>query len=407
MATVPLPEGAVLLHVGPYKTGSTAIQNALFDRQDVLAEHGVAYPGTQYRAARPGWAVINWSPAWVETPDISEWDTFAAEVREGGGLRVCVSTEDFGSTGRAELAQKIVGDLGGDNVHVLYVCRALHRVLPSHWQERVKSAVETRPYEAWLRSVLLPAERDEAGVAFWRSHDLDRVAPAWLAAVGPERFHLLVTDDSDRALLRTTFERMLALPDSYLDTDAGDGNQSMSMNAIELLRRLNVLATERGWPTGEYMELVRQGAFKELRAMADTNRDERIPTLPEWALAPTEQIADRRIETIKRLGLDAIGDPDCLRLPRDFEASKALTPPVQISMDAAVAFTAGLIERDHQVRDRIRGKVAEQRGRADRERRRAERLRAEKRALTTPTGAGQLGYRTLIGEVLRRPFRRG
>ena len=40
-----LPEGAVLLHIGPYKTGSTAIQQALFDQRDVLAEHGVLYPG--------------------------------------------------------------------------------------------------------------------------------------------------------------------------------------------------------------------------------------------------------------------------------------------------------------------------------------------------------------------------
>ena len=114
--------------------------------------------------------------------------------------------------------------------------------------------------------MLLPEERDEAGTAFWRSHDLDRIAPAWLDAVGPDRFTVLVTDDTDRSLLRTTFESMLDLPEGYLDIESGDDNRSMSMNSIEVLRRLNALAGERGWPTANYMDLVRQGAFKELRA---------------------------------------------------------------------------------------------------------------------------------------------
>ena len=40
-----LPDGTHLLHIGPQKTGSTAIQGALHEARDAIREHGVVYPG--------------------------------------------------------------------------------------------------------------------------------------------------------------------------------------------------------------------------------------------------------------------------------------------------------------------------------------------------------------------------
>ena len=47
-----LPDGAVLLHIGPYKTGTTAIQVSLHQHRADLAAHGVLYPGTSTRQRR-------------------------------------------------------------------------------------------------------------------------------------------------------------------------------------------------------------------------------------------------------------------------------------------------------------------------------------------------------------------
>lgn len=43
-ADLRLPEQGLLLHVGPHKTGTTAIQGALLETQAELARHGVVYP---------------------------------------------------------------------------------------------------------------------------------------------------------------------------------------------------------------------------------------------------------------------------------------------------------------------------------------------------------------------------
>ncbi|MCZ0989260.1 hypothetical protein O1M54_32920 [Streptomyces diastatochromogenes] len=40
----PLPAGTRLLHIGPHKTGTTAVQGALFAAKDRLPEYGVAFP---------------------------------------------------------------------------------------------------------------------------------------------------------------------------------------------------------------------------------------------------------------------------------------------------------------------------------------------------------------------------
>ena len=57
-----LPDATILLHIGPYKTGSTAIQQALFDRREELAQHGVYYPGAWRRLFREGHALMEWAP---------------------------------------------------------------------------------------------------------------------------------------------------------------------------------------------------------------------------------------------------------------------------------------------------------------------------------------------------------
>jgi hypothetical protein len=50
----PLPEGAVLVHVGFHKTGTTALQSAFASTRPELLAAGVLYPGelrSHHRAA--------------------------------------------------------------------------------------------------------------------------------------------------------------------------------------------------------------------------------------------------------------------------------------------------------------------------------------------------------------------
>jgi hypothetical protein len=210
-----IPEGARLVHIGPHKTGSTAIQVALNAARDRLAEHGVAYVTTGgYRARKAGWALgVRGRPSGTGKPPLRHWRRFVEAVQSADAPRVCVSNEDFGRATPAQVA-RLVEDLGGDRVQVLSVVRRLDRYLPSQWQERVKAG-EERTYDAWLR-VVLDTENPEPNWDrrnVWYSHDVRALVERWVKVVGPERFTVVVSDEADHSVLPGTFESMLGLPE--------------------------------------------------------------------------------------------------------------------------------------------------------------------------------------------------
>lgn len=63
-----LPAGSRILHIGPHKTGSTAIQVSLQEAGDRLAEHGVVYLGRK-RTAPAGMSIgIRGAPGFRDRP---------------------------------------------------------------------------------------------------------------------------------------------------------------------------------------------------------------------------------------------------------------------------------------------------------------------------------------------------
>ena len=340
-----LPPGACLLHVGPYKTGSSAIQAALHGSRPALREHGVLYAGSTARARRPGWAVIGVTPRGRRTATIDEWLALADEVRSAADLRVCVSTEDLARVG-PDIAGRVVSDLGPERVHVVTVVRRLDRLLPSQWQQRAQS-FKTDTYDEYLHAVLDTdgAEDHPSRKAFWASHDVGRVLGTWASAAGASRVVAVVADEADRGLLPRTFEQLLGLPDGMLAAASG-ANPSLSYNAVELLRRLNVLADERGWPDEVYGRVVREAAHT-MKGAGRSELDAAVPPLPTWAEARVRELSSQRADALgewARSGVRVVGDASSLRL---VSASDSSAPGVgTVAIDTLVRAVRGAVVAD-------------------------------------------------------------
>jgi hypothetical protein len=351
-----LPEGAVLLHIGPYKTGSTAIQSALFDRRDELEQFGVAYPGNWRRLFGIGHALLRWAPRGHEVPDIDVWDGFAAKVRAMDDRRVCLSTEDFGRIRNQDRAQKIVADLGPERLHVVAVARAYHRVLPSHWQERVKSHITTS-YEDWLREVLGDDPTVETHRAFHTSHDVRWMTSMWLPELPPERFTIVVTDDTDRRLLPRTFEQMLGLPDEFLTLDDA-ANASLSFQATEMLRAVNAGFEQRGWSDRAYTQLLQKGLVPAMQARGRGPGETPLPPLPSWALEEVRRQSEDRIAAIRETGVNVVGDTSVLLPPDDADAPASVPPVHAVSLESAATAVLGVLERAVEIEEQARARQA-------------------------------------------------
>ncbi|WP_127480938.1 hypothetical protein [Nocardioides pantholopis] len=360
MTVTALPPGARLLHVGPPKTGTTAVQKAMHHGRATLAEHGVLYPG---RTSRPRDASLELlRPAERRA---GAWDTLVAEVAATGAERVCISSESLSLLNDAQAAEAVAG-LGGDSVHVVITARPVDALLPSVWQQHVRNVVGAPSYEDWLRSVLLGAPGDAVHDRFWRLHDLADQVRRWSAAAAPERVVVLVAQEGDRSFLLHTFEDLLDLPRGTLVPRVDVSNPSLTRFSGELLLALDREAQERGWSPAEYAEKVRTDVAYHLRSRPREPQD--LKSLPAWA---AERAAEVNAARADLLSADppsrVIGDPETLRPEarpiavdpgRDGAAVRPLLS-VQLAAGVAAAAVEGERGRLRAAEDRIAGLRAE------------------------------------------------
>ncbi|MGN6128894.1 MAG: hypothetical protein ACTHOK_00965, partial [Nocardioidaceae bacterium] len=311
-----LPSGVRLIHIGPQKTGSTAVQFAFHAARDRLAEHGVHYAGRSHCAHEAGWAVLGGNaPVGEPRPRMAAWEELVDEVRAAGDLRVCVSNEDFGRA-TPEQARAVIDGLGGEKAHVVAVVRRLDRYLPSQWQQRVK-AREVRSYEDWLRIILGDDESNWHWNHTWHAHEVGRLISRWTDIVGKDRMTLVVADEANRSLLPNAFEEMLGLPFGLLQVDELRANRSLSFEEVELLRAFNRAFRRNKWPDWAYAQLVQRGLGDSLVGRGRPQSHRPMPGLPQWAADRVEELSRRQAKAVEASGVRVVGDPDRLITPAD------------------------------------------------------------------------------------------
>jgi hypothetical protein len=305
VADLLLPQGARLIHIGPHKTGSTAVQVALFEARDELASMGVFYPGGSRRRRRASEQLLAavQEDGSVVGP-LRRWRVLVEEVAAAGAVRACVSDERFGKA-PDHVVPRIIADLGGDDAHVVAVARNYEALLPSQWQERVKAGY-TGSYDAWLEMVLTSG-KPQAAKDVWHAHDTPALVERWVRHVGPERFTLVVADESDRRHLLTAFEQLLGIPDGFLRADPDQSNRSLHLAEIELVRALNLSHRSRQVADADYRRLVAEGVGAVMQVAPEV-RGPRRPVLPAWAVPLVRARSEARVEALRTTDVRVVGD---------------------------------------------------------------------------------------------------
>ncbi|GAA2114575.1 hypothetical protein [Streptomyces synnematoformans] len=336
-----VPPGTRLLHIGPHKTGTTAVQGAFHQARDRLHAHGVHYAGKQ---RMPGHAVgsrLGLSLAKGEAPpDIDHWRELRDEVTAAGDRRVVVSCEFFANADPDALPE-VVEELGGDAVHVVVTLRPLVRILPSQWQEYVQNGLRSG-YEEWLDDILRKRADDGTPTAFWRRHRHDALVERWAAVVGPDNVTVVVVDETDPLALLRMFEELTGLPEGVLRPDS-HVNPSLTLGEAEMLRRLNEATHERGWPDRRYVEVIRHGVRFELRKPRERDAGEPRAATPEWAVDEAVAVAEEMTGRIAGLGVRIVGDP--ARLTRRPTAQPAPAGPPMVHADVAARAVLAAVQK--------------------------------------------------------------
>lgn len=334
-----LPTGTRLLHIGPPKTGTTTLQ-AAFDRQrDTVLRQGVRYAGRRRHARGAVIAATATGPRGAQDPQgLREWQAIVEEVRSAKEDRVLFSSERLAHAG-PEAIRRIIGELGGERVHVVITLRPIARILPSQWQQAVQSGL-VRSLDDWLRDVL--AESPEHPRSFWYRHRHDRLIERWAEVTGAERITVIVADDRDRSMLLRAFERLLALRDGTLELHRDLSNRSLTWPELEAVRALNGEFEAAGFSDDLHRAVVELGAIFRMR-LREPGPDEPAIRLPGWAATEIAPIARDIVAGIERSGARVVGDPASLAepeaaSPRDTDVDRSCTTP-----EAAGALAAGIL----------------------------------------------------------------
>ena len=150
MADSPIRPGTLYLHVGPPKTGSTALQWLLKEVEPALHEHNITL------ASYAGLTNVS---AYVETvrDSASRSDTEARRFESQLADSLSSSAVVVSGESLAELPLNALVNLrdrvAPRRTSVLFVARPLDRILPSLWAERVRHG-QTTNLNDYVRSVI-------------------------------------------------------------------------------------------------------------------------------------------------------------------------------------------------------------------------------------------------------------
>jgi hypothetical protein len=339
---------STLLHIGVPKTGTTAVQAAL---TDLLARSGEAsgftMPGTPAEQARAALSVIGAGLGWrkdEKAASSTHWPRLAEQVRAATGT-VVVSSE-FLCEASPPVIRQILDDLG--ETRVVVTLRPLGRILPSAWQQYLKSGHQL-PYHKWLKAVLADPPKHTVTPSFWRRHDHGAVIGRWAAEVGPERMTVVVLDESDRGLVMRTFDELLGLPVGTLVESPDRGaNRSMSAAEAELFRRLNLVLRGTSVSWVDYAHLVRYGAvLRTVERYVPPPGAAKLAT-PAWALERATELGARyvsEIDALRPAGLNVVGTLETLATPVPPAAQDEPEAPQTVPIDVAVEAILGIVGR--------------------------------------------------------------
>ena len=339
--------GSRVLHIGAPKTGSTAIQAA----QGRLREQPgstVTIPGTPLEQARAALAVMGRSTGWArdyQAVPAHYWDRLVRVTRASPGT-VFVSSEFLCEADRPTI-RRIVDELADADVQVVLTLRPLPGILPSAWQQYLKSGHEL-PYPRWLRSVLATPPKAAVTPSFWPRHDQGAVVERWAGEVGADRVTVIVLDPDDRDLLLRSFEDLLALPPGAL-TRMPNARQNRSLTAAEaeLFRQFNVAAKRHRLRYDDYAHLIRYGAIMRT-VEQDAGADAPKLVTPDWAVRRAVDLGTEyaeRIAALRTQGLTVIGDLGRLSQAPEPVEVPAGSGPAEIPVAVAVQALLGVTSR--------------------------------------------------------------
>jgi hypothetical protein len=395
----------VLVHVGTPKTGTSFVQDLLFQHRESLALQGILYPAERFDAhflAALDLLDLEWGG--LEKEAVGAWDRLVEQVRAWPGT-VIISHEILATASRQQVRRAFEG-FGDAEVHVVVSARDLVRQIPAEWQENVKHR-RTLGYHAFLDRVTDPRRRGELASWFWGVQEVPDILDRWGSTLPPERVHLVTVPKpgAPAGLLWQRFAFALGLDPDVFEPESERANPSLGVAETALVRRINQRVNHGVLANRDYRQFVRE--LLAHRTLSHRDGAHRL-ALPADVRAWAAELSRSWVRLLGSRGYDVVGTLDDL-LP-DEHAAPFVDPDApdedQVA-DAALQSIVTLLEeaaRLQSAEGQLRADLAACRAELDRARGlvfRAKRALVRSAETNRLAAAALGGYRRVRGSSSR------
>jgi hypothetical protein len=326
----------VLVHVGAPKTGTTFIQDLLFQHRESLAEQGILYPAHRFDAhflAALDLMELPWGG--LEQQAVGAWDDLAAQVRAFDGTSI-VSHEILARASRDQV-KRALESFGDAEVHVVLSARDLVRQIPAEWQENVKHR-RVLDYGAFLDRIMNPARTGELASWFWGVQEVPDILDRWGSTLPPSHVHLVTVPPpgAPRGLLWERFASVFGLDPSAYDTESERANPSLGALETDYIRRVNQRVNGGVLANEHYREFVRE--LLAHRTLSQRTESPRL-FLPQHARTWATELSKEWVKELADREYDVVGSLDELvppPTPDDFVDPDLPAHDDDVALDATV-----------------------------------------------------------------------
>lgn len=289
------------LHIGLPKTGTTHLQDVLWQARDILNAANVRLP---MKTRQDQLAAVEDLVGTAQRTTSATWADLAGEVAEHDGTSI-VSEELLASATEQHIAKAVNTLSATSEVHVVVTVRDLARLIPSAWQQRVRYRF-TQPLEEYVETI---ANNPNHG--FWARVHAPTVLTRWSSQLPPERIHVVTVPTNARhgsQLLWSRFATVVGV-DTNLDTSESRTNHSLGVVQIEMLRRWNAALAQDQLPTPQpYFQVCRE----ILLPVIPTKGAQPLGLAERWHHWVAEE-SENLIEQLNGSGYDIVGSLDDLK----------------------------------------------------------------------------------------------
>ncbi|SDP92085.1 hypothetical protein SAMN04487905_11366 [Actinopolyspora xinjiangensis] len=302
----------VYVHIGSPKTGTTYLQEILWNNREALRGAGVNYPGDRPDAhfhAAMDLQHTQFQADWFDDNVPNAWERLVKQAAAGTST-VVISHELF-CTATPEQVERAMADLSFAEIHLVCTVRDLRRQLPAVWQEDVKNrhTISFGEFVAGVRGTV--AEPDMLSKLFWHRQDVPEILARWGRDIPAERVHVVTVPPAGSApdLVWHRFAELIGVRPEDYDTRVRQRNRSLGVAETELVRRLNERLNGRiDWPTHD--QHVKRRVAEEIFG----DRSPRSPLeVPEQHLEWLDGQSERIVSALAERGYHVVGALDELR----------------------------------------------------------------------------------------------